>query len=108
MNYGLHIVLSANICGESDTFERLDTVFVKDEYKNEVITTTDDTRATNIDVVHDALRQRNRFCDVYDGNGYAIDIFTPFARDKECFCLIRRPDVEKGYEYHRRMFNNKT
>lgn len=56
MNYGLHIVLSANICGDSDNFERLDTVFVKDEYKNEVITTTDDTRATNIDIVHDALR----------------------------------------------------
>ena len=53
MNYGLHIVLSANICDDS---ERLDTVFVKDEYKNEVATTTDDTRATNIDVVHDVLR----------------------------------------------------
>lgn len=49
-------MLSATIYDDSVEFDRLDTVFVKDEYKNEVITTTDDKRATNIDVVHDALR----------------------------------------------------
>ena len=102
ISYGLHIVLSAI------RDDRLDTVFVKDEYKDEVATTTDEDRALSSAIVHDALVQRNRFCDIYDGNGFAIDIFTPFARTKDCFCLITQPNVYKGYKYHRRMFNNKT
>ena len=48
-------MLSATIFDKSANFDRLDTVFIKDEYKNEVATTTDDTRALSSDVVHDAL-----------------------------------------------------
>lgn len=35
--------------------DKLDTVFVKDEYKKEVTTTTDNDRALSSAVVHDAL-----------------------------------------------------
>lgn len=86
-------MLSATKSDKSANFDRLDEALVKDGYKDEVATTADDCRALSNTVVHDALKQRNRFCDVYDGNGFAIDIFTPFVRTKDCFCLITRPNV---------------
>ena len=40
--------------------------------------------------------------DIYKGDEYDIDIFTPFARSKFSSCLITCPNVENGYMYHRK------
>lgn len=48
-------MLSAVVEDKNNGLEKIDEVFVKDEYKDEVTTTTDGDRALSSAVVHDAL-----------------------------------------------------
>ena len=93
-------MLSVTVKDEESGFERLDSFFVKDEYKNEIATTTDKKRALSNTVVYDELLQKNRFVDIYKSDKYDIDIFLPFARSKFSSCVIACPNVEKGYMGH--------
>ena len=95
-------MLSATVKDKESGFERLDSFFVKDEYKNEIATTTDKKRALSNTVVYEELLQKNRFVGIYKGDEYDIDIFTPFTRSKFSSCLIACPNVESGYVYHRK------
>lgn len=90
-------MLSATVKDEESGFERLDSFFVKDEYKNEIATTTDKKRALSNTVVYEELLQKNRFVDIYKCDKYDIDMFLPFARSKFSSCVIACPNVEDGY-----------
>lgn len=48
-------MLSATVKDKDNGFERLDSFFVKDEYKNEIATTTDKKRALSNTVVYEEL-----------------------------------------------------
>ena len=48
-------MLSAVVEDKNNGLEKIDEVFVKDEYKNKIATTTDDELALSNTVIHEAL-----------------------------------------------------